>query len=126
MLTLGDPLLILLALGLALIMTLIALASYHSYETTRKRLLQVEAELQSVKAGSQDFRTKTTEAFAEQKSLRVRIESLERSLALAGEELNKEREEAGRLRVDYIQLTSEYEATKLNLTEAYKRMRATS
>ena len=123
MLTLNEPLLTIISLGLALIMTLLALATYNSYETTKKRLSQVEAELQSVQRNSQEFKTKTAEAFVDQKSLRVRIETLERSLALANEQLNKEREEAERLSTNYTNLRAEYEATKSNLTEAYKRLR---
>ncbi len=112
-----------LGLVLAFMMTLIALAAYRSYETTRKRLLEREAELKYVQSSAQEFRQKTSEAFVDQKTLKVRIETLERSLALANEQLDKEREESDRLRSDIRQLRAEYETTKENLTEAYKRMR---
>jgi len=55
--------------------------------------------------------------------LKLRIESLERSLANANEQLNSGREEAERLKNELAQLRSEYEVTKQSLTEAYKRLR---
>jgi chromosome segregation ATPase len=112
-----------LALILALTMTLLALVSYNSYKNTKKRLGEVEAELLLVKQNAKEFREKTIDAFADQKAFKIRIETLERSLALAHEQLNKEREENERFRADYANLRSEYEATKLNLTEAYRRIR---
>lgn len=113
----------LLSLVLALVMTLLALASYNSYEKAKKLLGEREAELKSLQAGSWDFRQKASEAFADQKSLKLRIETLERSLALTNEQLDKERNQESQLRSELDQLRTEYEATKLNLTEAYKRLR---
>jgi cell shape-determining protein MreC len=120
---LDDQMLNILALILAFTMTLLALVSYNSYEKTKKRLGEVEAELLLVKQNAKEFMEKTTDAFADQKALKIRTETLETSLALAHEQLNKEREETERLRADYAKLRSEYEATKFNLTEAYRRIR---
>jgi sensor histidine kinase YesM len=116
----------LLGLVLAFLMTLVALASYRSYEIARRRLLDRELELQSIQSGAKEFRQKAADAFVDQKSLRVRIDTLERSLSLANEQLYKEREESARLRAELNQLQSEYEATKVNLTEAFKRLREQS
>jgi len=104
-------------------MTLLALVSYHSYEITKRRLQDREAELKSIQSSALEFREKTSQAFLEQKSLKLRIESLERSLANANEQLNSGREEAERLKNELAQLRSEYEVTKQSLTEAYKRLR---
>jgi septal ring factor EnvC (AmiA/AmiB activator) len=116
----------LLGLVLAFLMTLVALASYRSYEIARRRLLDRELELHSIQSGAKEFRQKAADAFVDQKSLRVRIDTLERSLGLANEQLYKEREESARLRAELNQLQSEYEATKVNLTEAFKRLREQS
>ena len=118
-----DQILSLLSLVLALVMTLLALASYHSYETMRKRHAEGEAEMRLIQTSAQDFRRKTSEAFMDQKSLIVRIETLERSLAAANEQLDKNRIENDRLQGELKELRKEYENTKLNLTEAYKRLR---
>lgn len=104
-------------------MTLLALASYHSYEITKRRLQDREAELKTIQSSALEFREKTSQAFLEQKSLKLRIESLERSLAHANEELSSGRQEAERLENELAQLRSEYEVTKQSLTEAYKRLR---
>jgi len=120
---LADQIFILLTLILALAMTLLALVSYYSYETTKKRLVDREAELRSIQTGAQEFRQKTTDAFMDQKSLKLRIETLERSLVLANEQIDEKRSENEQLQGDLTQLRKEYENTKLNLTEAYKRLR---
>lgn len=119
----GEETFTLLALVLALVMTLLSLASYRSYEITKKRLREHEAELKTIQAGAQEFREKTSEAFADQKSLKIRIETLERTLTLTNQELDKERNESQRLKDELSRLRTEYENTKLNLTEAYKRIR---
>jgi len=120
---LDDQIFILLTLILALAMTLLALVSYYSYETTKKRLVDREAELRSIQTGAQEFRQKTTDAFMDQKSLKLRIETLERSLTLANEQIDEKRKENEQLQGDLTQLRKEYENTKMNLTEAYKRLR---
>jgi chromosome segregation ATPase len=120
-----NQILTLLALFLAFVMTLLALASYRSFETTKKRLVEREAELNLVQTGAEEFRQKTSDAFMDQKSLKLRIDTLERSLALAREQLQEKENENKRLQGDLTQLRSEYEKTKLNLTEAYKRLRET-
>lgn len=119
----GEETFTLLALILALIMTLLALASYRSYEITKKRLAEHEAEVKTIQTSAQEFRLKTSEAFADQKSLKLRIETLERTLTLTNQELEKERKESQRVQDELNQLRTEYENTKLNLTEAYKRLR---
>lgn len=113
----------LLGLILAFVMTLVALSSYRSLETAKKRLAQREAELRSTQLGAQEFREKTSGAFVNKKSLELRIETLERSLALAHEQLEKERQESERLSAELKQLRADYETTKLNLADAYKRLR---
>jgi peptidoglycan hydrolase CwlO-like protein len=120
-----NQILTLLALILSLVMTLLALASYRSYETTKKRLVEREAELKLVQTGAEQFRQKTSDAFMDQKSLKLRIDTLERSLALAREQLQEKENENKRLQDDLTQLRNQYETTKLNLTEAYKRLRET-
>lgn len=120
-----NQILTLLALILSLVMTLLALASYRSYETTKKRLVEREAELKLVQTGAEEFRQKTSDAFMDQKSLKLRIDTLERSLALAREQLQEKENENKRLQDDLTQLRNQYETTKLNLTEAYKRLRET-
>jgi len=120
---LDNQIFTLLTLILALVMTLLALASYHSYETTKKRLVDREAELKSIQTGAEEFRQKTSEAFMDQKSLKLRIETLERSLVLANEQIDEKRRENEQLQGDLSQLRKEYENTKMNLTEAYKRLR---
>lgn len=112
----------LLGLILAFIMTLVALSSYRSFEAAKKRLAQREAELRSTQVGAQEFRQRTAGAFVTQKSLKLQIETLERSLALANEQLDKERQESERLRADLKQLRADYEIMKLNLADAYKRL----
>jgi peptidoglycan hydrolase CwlO-like protein len=112
-----NQILTLLALILSLVMTLLALASYRSYETT--------AELKLVQTGAEQFRQKTSDAFMDQKSLKLHIDTLERSLALAREQLQEKENENKRLQDDLTQLRNQYETTKLNLTEAYKRLRET-
>jgi chromosome segregation ATPase len=118
-----NQILTFLALILAFVMTLLALTSYRSYETTKKRLAEREAELNLVQTGAEEFRQKTSDAFMDQKSLKLRIDTLERSLALAREQLQEKENENKRLQGDLTQLRNEYETTKLNLTEAYKRLR---
>jgi peptidoglycan hydrolase CwlO-like protein len=120
-----NQILTLLALILSLVMTLLALASYRSYETTKKRLVEREAELKLVQTGAEQFRQKTSDAFMDQKSLKLHIDTLERSLALAREQLQEKENENKRLQDDLTQLRNQYETTKLNLTEAYKRLRET-
>jgi chromosome segregation ATPase len=120
-----NQILTLLALFLALVTTLLALASYRSYETTKKRLVEREAELKLVQTGAEEFRQKTSDAFMDQKSLKLRIDTLERGLALAREQLQEKENENKRLQDDLTQLRNQYETTKLNLTEAYKRLRET-
>jgi peptidoglycan hydrolase CwlO-like protein len=120
-----NQILTLLALVLSLVMTLLALASYRSYETTKKRLVEREAELKLVQTGAEQFRQKTSDAFMDQKSLKLHIDTLERSLALARVQLQEKENENKRLQDDLTQLRNQYETTKLNLTEAYKRLRET-
>jgi peptidoglycan hydrolase CwlO-like protein len=120
-----NQILTLLALILSLVMTLLALASYRSYETTKKRLVEREAELKLVQTGAEQFRQKTSDAFMDQKSLKLHIDTLERSLALARVQLQEKENENKRLQDDLTQLRNQYETTKLNLTEAYKRLRET-
>jgi chromosome segregation ATPase len=114
---------VILSLILAFVMTLLALASYRSYESTKTRLEGKEAELKSVKGSAEEFRQRTSEAFADQKSLRLQIDTLERSLATANKQLDEQRHIENRVRSELHQLRMEYEATKQNLTEAYRQIR---
>jgi chromosome segregation ATPase len=113
----------LLGLILALVMTLLTIASYHLYEKTKKRLADRDEEIKSLQSGAQEFRLKVSEAFADQKDLKLRIETLERDLAHTNELLTLERQGAEKLRSELEQLRGLYETTKQTLTEAYKRMR---
>jgi septal ring factor EnvC (AmiA/AmiB activator) len=112
-----------LGLFLAFLMTLVALVSYWHFEVAKKHLAQREEELRTIKSETSEFRQKTAGAFVDQKSLKLRIETLERSLALANEQLDMQRQESERLRTDIKQLRAEYDTTKANLTDAYKRLR---
>ena len=114
---------VLLSLGLAFIMTLLAIEAYHSYETTQKRLTNRDAELRLVQETAQEFRRQTSEAFADQKSLKLRIEALEGDLVLKDKQLYEERNQENQLRSELDKLRREYENTKMNLTEAFRRLR---
>ncbi len=113
----------LLGLVLALVTTIIALVGYHEFEKTKKHLSRRDEQLGNLKQEFADFRAKSSQAFSDRNELRNRIESLETRLKVSYADLEKEREDFWRLSGELEKLRVDYETAKLNLTDAYKRLR---
>ncbi len=113
----------LLGLILALVMTLTALVSYHLFEKTKKQLAERDERLKDLKQEFTDFTSKSSQAFSERNELRTRIDNLEARLKVSYADLEKEREDFWRLSGQLEKLRADYEAAKLNLSDAYKRLR---
>ncbi len=113
----------LLGLILAFVTTLIALLGYRQFEKTKKQLDGRDGQFKNLKEEFADFRSKSSQAFSDRNELRNRIESLETRLKVSYADLEKEREDFWRISGELEKLRADYEAAKLNLSDAYKRLR---
>jgi len=119
----GQDIFVLLTLLLAFLMTLLALYSYLRYERMERLLGESREHLEGIRSEHEEFRSKTSGAFASRKDLELRIQALERSLGMAHEEGQRTKDALSRAAEEHQRLKRELETTRDNLRGAYENLR---